>query len=132
PTSMSLDEVVEEVEAVERSIISRVSSVHAIRVEDFFPVPPGSLPLTTSGKVRRSSCVEMYRSGQFVRVDVDDEFDGESESSDVDDVLVVDGRDHRPDDIEATISKVTDGLAAAIAVPRDRTDELVAIVELTT
>ena len=131
PDGFSADEVAEEVEALERAVISAVSTGHGVRVEAFLPVPPGSLPLTTSGKVRRATCVEMYRSGGFVRVDVDDEFDDEAAAG-ADDVLVVDGRNHCPDDIEATISKITSGQAAVISVPRDPDEELVAIVELTT
>jgi acyl-CoA synthetase (AMP-forming)/AMP-acid ligase II len=45
------------------------------------------------------------------------------------DLLIVYGRNHYPDDIEATIQQVTGGRAAAIAVPGDRTELLVAIVE---
>src|ERR1700723_3190958 len=32
-------------------------------------VPPGSIPITTSGKVRRSACVERYRQDEFTRLD---------------------------------------------------------------
>ncbi len=32
-------------------------------------VPPGSIPTTTSGKIRRSACVEQYRQRQFTRLD---------------------------------------------------------------
>ena len=46
------------------------------------------------------------------------------------DLLIVDGRNHYPDDIEATIQEVTGGRAAAISVPTDRTEQLVAIVEV--
>jgi long-chain fatty acid adenylase/transferase FadD26 len=46
------------------------------------------------------------------------------------DLLIVDGRNHYPDDIEATIQEITGGRAAAISVPNDRTEELVAIVEV--
>jgi fatty acid CoA ligase FadD21 len=46
------------------------------------------------------------------------------------DLLIVYGRNHYPDDIEATITQITGGRAAAIAVPGDRTEQLVAIVEL--
>jgi long-chain fatty acid adenylase/transferase FadD26 len=46
------------------------------------------------------------------------------------DLLIVDGRNHYPDDIEATIQEITGGRAAAISVPDDRTEQLVAIVEL--
>ena len=47
------------------------------------------------------------------------------------DLLVVYGRNHYPDDIEATIQEITRGRAAAIAVPDGHTEKLVAIVELT-
>ena len=32
-------------------------------------VPPGSIPITTSGKVRRSACAERYRQDEFTRLD---------------------------------------------------------------
>jgi long-chain fatty acid adenylase/transferase FadD26 len=32
-------------------------------------VPPGSIPITTSGKVRRSACTERYRQDEFTRLD---------------------------------------------------------------
>jgi acyl-CoA synthetase (AMP-forming)/AMP-acid ligase II len=31
---------------------------------------PDSIPITTSGKVRRAACVERYRQDEFSRVDV--------------------------------------------------------------
>ncbi|MGC2654106.1 MAG: AMP-binding protein, partial [Mycobacterium sp.] len=46
------------------------------------------------------------------------------------DVLIVYGRNHFPDDIEATIQKVTPGRCAAISVPDDQTEKLVAIIEV--
>ena len=46
------------------------------------------------------------------------------------DLLIVYGRNHYPDDIEATIQEITGGRAAAIAVPDDRTEKLVAVVEI--
>ncbi|MFZ3344139.1 MAG: hypothetical protein WA622_23485, partial [Mycobacterium sp.] len=36
---------------------------------DFVLVPPGSIPITTSGKVRRSACAERYRQDEFTRLD---------------------------------------------------------------
>jgi long chain fatty acid CoA FadD26 len=45
------------------------------------------------------------------------------------DLLIVDGRNHYPDDIEATIQEITRGRVAAISVPNQRTEQLVAIVE---
>ncbi|MBJ7339967.1 MAG: AMP-binding protein [Mycolicibacterium sp.] len=46
------------------------------------------------------------------------------------DLLIVDGRNHYPDDIEATIQEITGGRVAAIAIPDDHTEHLVAIIEL--
>ncbi len=46
------------------------------------------------------------------------------------DLLIVDGRNHYPDDIEATIQEITGGRVAAISVPDDLTEQLVAIIEL--
>jgi long chain fatty acid CoA FadD26 len=46
------------------------------------------------------------------------------------DLLIVDGRNHYPDDIEATIQEITGGRAAAISVPNHRSEQLVAVVEL--
>ena len=46
------------------------------------------------------------------------------------DLLIVDGRNHYPDDIEATIQEITRGRVAAISIPDDETEQLVAIVEL--
>ena len=48
----------------------------------------------------------------------------------VKDLLIVDGSNHYPDDIEATIQEITGGRVAAISVPDDRTEQLVAIIEL--
>ena len=41
-----------------------------------------------------------------------------------------DGRNHYPEDIEATIQEITGGRVAAISVPDERTEQLVAIIEL--
>ena len=46
------------------------------------------------------------------------------------DLLIVDGRNHYPDDIEATTQEITGGRVAAISVPHDRTERLVVIVEM--
>ncbi len=120
PSGLSADEVADEVSTLESGVISTVSAVHGIRVEDFVPVFPGSLPLTTSGKVKRSACGELYRGGQFTRVDADEELGDDGVESD----------GESPDDIESTISQVSGGRVAAIAVPHDGIEHLVAIVEL--
>jgi HlyD family secretion protein len=37
---------------------------------DLVLVSPGSIPITTSGKIRRSSCADLYRDGEFNRLDI--------------------------------------------------------------
>ena len=54
---------------VKREVISAISNSHGLGVADLVLVPPGSIPITTSGKVRRTACVEQYRQAQFVRLD---------------------------------------------------------------
>ena len=39
------------------------------RAADLVLVPRGSIPITTSGKIRRSSCADYYRKDQFARLD---------------------------------------------------------------
>jgi fatty acid CoA ligase FadD21 len=40
-----------------------------LNVGDLVLVAPGSIPTTTSGKIRRADCVEHYRQDQFIRLD---------------------------------------------------------------
>ena len=56
--------------AVKREIISAISTSHGLRLADLVLVAPGSIPITTSGKVRRSTCAERYRNDVFKRLDV--------------------------------------------------------------
>jgi long chain fatty acid CoA FadD26 len=46
-------------------VISAVSKAHAVRVSEVVLLHPGSLPITTSGKVRRSASMERFRTGEF-------------------------------------------------------------------
>jgi fatty acid CoA ligase FadD28 len=55
--------------AVRRDVTSAISNSHGLGVADLVLVAPGSIPITTSGKVRRAACVEQYLHGQFVRQD---------------------------------------------------------------
>jgi len=55
--------------AVKREVASAVSNSHGVGVADLVVVAPGSIPITTSGKVRRAACVEQYRQNQFARLD---------------------------------------------------------------
>jgi acyl-CoA synthetase (AMP-forming)/AMP-acid ligase II len=50
-------------------VASAISKSHGLRVADFVLVPPGSIPITTSGKVRRSACAERYLQDEFTRLD---------------------------------------------------------------
>ncbi len=49
-------------------VTAAVSRDHGVRVSDAMFVPPRSLPITTSGKVRRKSSLQLYQSGEFRRV----------------------------------------------------------------
>ena len=66
---VSDEEVAENLAAVRRDVASAVFNAHGLSIADLVLVPPGSIPITTSGKVRRASCVEQYRLGQFDRLD---------------------------------------------------------------
>jgi long-chain fatty acid adenylyltransferase FadD28 len=65
----SPEEVADKLTVVKREVTSAISNSHGLSVADLVLVSPGSIPITTSGKVRRATCVEQYRHGQFVRVD---------------------------------------------------------------
>jgi long-chain fatty acid adenylyltransferase FadD28 len=65
----SLDDAMEAFGMVKREITSAISNSHGVRVAEIVLVPPGSIPTTTSGKVRRAACVEHYRHGRFARLD---------------------------------------------------------------
>ncbi|MDZ4268418.1 MAG: AMP-binding protein [Mycobacterium sp.] len=54
---------------VRSDVTSAISNAHGLNVEDLVLVPPGSIPTTTSGKVRRAACAEHYRRDQFIRLD---------------------------------------------------------------
>ena len=43
---------------VKREVTSAISKSHGLSVADLVLVSPGSIPITTSGKVRRGECVE--------------------------------------------------------------------------
>jgi len=54
---------------VRSDVTSAISNAHGLNVGDLVLVPPGSIPTTTSGKIQRSACVELYRQDQFIRLD---------------------------------------------------------------
>ena len=65
----SHEEVADKLTAVKREVTSAISNSHGLSIADLVLVPPGSIPITTSGKVRRAACVEHYRQNQFARLD---------------------------------------------------------------
>lgn len=62
-------EAMQKLVAVKNNITAAISKSHGLNVADLVLVPPGSIPTTTSGKVRRTACVEQYRRQQFSRLD---------------------------------------------------------------
>ena len=54
---------------VRSDVTSAISNAHGLNVGDVVLVPAGSIPTTTSGKIRRAACVEQYRHDQFARLD---------------------------------------------------------------
>jgi len=63
------DEVADRLRNVKREVTSAISKSRGLSVADLVLVPPGSIPITTSGKIRRSQCVELYRQDKFTRLD---------------------------------------------------------------
>ncbi|OBF11060.1 acyl-CoA synthetase [Mycobacterium sp. 852002-10029_SCH5224772] len=55
--------------SVKTDVTSAISNAHGVNVGDLVLVPPGSIPTTTSGKIRRAACVEQYSRHQFARLD---------------------------------------------------------------
>lgn len=56
-------------DAMKSAITSAVSTGHGLTIGDLVLVAPGSIPTTTSGKIRRAACAEQYRLGRFDRLD---------------------------------------------------------------
>lgn len=55
---------------MKHQVAEAIWKAHNLRVDDLVPVSAGSIPITTSGKIRRSSARELYRDGAFHRMDV--------------------------------------------------------------
>ncbi len=62
-------EVMDRLGEIKREVNSALSNSHGLSAADLVLVPPGSIPITTSGKVRRAACVEQYRQHKFARLD---------------------------------------------------------------
>ncbi len=63
------EEATDRLRVVKREVKSAISKSHGLSVADLVLVSPGSIPITTSGKIRRSECVELYRQDEFTRLD---------------------------------------------------------------
>lgn len=64
------DEQDSQLTSVSRAVKTAIWKEHSLRVGDLVLVSPGSIPITTSGKIRRSSCADLYRDGEFNRLDI--------------------------------------------------------------
>ncbi|MCW2663311.1 MAG: polyketide synthase and peptide synthetase, partial [Mycobacterium sp.] len=62
-------EAMDRLAAVRRELTSAISKSHGLSVADLVLVPPHSIPLTTSGKVRRRDCLQRYLRNEFTRLD---------------------------------------------------------------
>lgn len=56
-------------DTVKNEVTSAISTSHGLSIADLVLVPQGSIPITTSGKVRRQACVTQYQQDQFARLD---------------------------------------------------------------
>ena len=65
----SAEETLHRLSVIKSDVTSAISNAHGLNVGDLVVVPPGSIPTTTSGKVRRAACAEQYQREQFVRLD---------------------------------------------------------------
>ncbi|MEE6175790.1 fatty-acid--AMP ligase FAAL21/FadD21 [Mycobacterium sp. 050134] len=63
------DEARHKLTTVKNDVTAAISQSHGLNVADLVLVPPGSIPTTTSGKIRRAACVEQYRRRAFTRLD---------------------------------------------------------------
>jgi long-chain fatty acid adenylyltransferase FadD28 len=68
--------------AVKERVASAVTEAHNLTFSDVVLVAAGSIPSTTSGKVRRSACTEMYRRNEFTRLNSNDRQTGIEQNSD--------------------------------------------------
>ena len=63
------EEAAERLRAAKRKITSAISRSHGLGVTDVVMVPPHSIPLTTSGKVRRRDTLQLFLRGELTRLD---------------------------------------------------------------
>jgi acyl-CoA synthetase (AMP-forming)/AMP-acid ligase II len=64
----SADEIARKLEAITGGVTAAVANAHGLTVADLVLVARGSLPITTSGKIRRQKCVEQYLGAALTRI----------------------------------------------------------------
>jgi fatty acid CoA ligase FadD28 len=69
PHGLTDDDLATHYQTLKRDVTSAISNTHGLAAADIVLVPPGALPITTSGKVRRNTCIDLYRTNQFPRHD---------------------------------------------------------------
>jgi fatty acid CoA ligase FadD28 len=62
------EEIAERIDVVTSDVNFAIASGHGIRIADLVMVAPGSIPITTSGKIRRIACAQLYRENQLTRI----------------------------------------------------------------
>lgn len=55
-------------EAFRNDVTAAIASAHGVNASDLVLVAPGSIPTTTSGKIRRAACGDLYLGQQFTRL----------------------------------------------------------------
>ena len=68
PRGSSKEEIATKIDVVKSNVNYAISSAHGTRVADLVLVAPGSIPITTSGKIRRLACAQLYRDNQLARI----------------------------------------------------------------
>ncbi|BDE13797.1 MULTISPECIES: AMP-binding protein [Mycobacterium] len=63
------DDLAERLGVLKRDISAAIYDSHGLSVTDLVLVSPGSIPITTSGKIRRQQSVQMYQDKAFARLD---------------------------------------------------------------
>ena len=68
-TIIELKKRADDLSVVKKDVSSAIFTTHGLNVADLVLVAPGTIPTTTSGKIRRAACVDQYRQEQFARLD---------------------------------------------------------------
>ena len=63
------EETSEKLASIKSDVISAISQAHGINAADLVFVARGAIPITTSGKIRRQACAELYQRDGFARLD---------------------------------------------------------------